>query len=239
MPRKRPRNPLKRRTVEFDADPTENINISRKKRSKHKDDAEVDDTPKAFKRLMAYSAKKQASTKTSEMQDINDKNNIHSNSGSKPSKKSDRNPAPALKIMPGEKLSEFSRRVDESLPLIKARSGSPSRAHKRKQKKRAKAEAQKKKNKDESDDDEEDEMEQKKRLKREPSPDPWQHLQRSKPKFNDVVDKPPELNLPKKFLSNIPKSAGSMAKRLMLEQERRRFIDEYRTLMEQRRNDNK
>ena len=49
------------------------------------------------------------------------------------------------------------------------------------------------------------------------------------PKFGEVADRPPELPL-RKQKSSIPKSAGSLARREMLEQERARFIEEYRKL---------
>lgn len=160
-----------------------------------------------------------------------------------------------LKIKPGESMRDFSRRVNEALPVGRGKSEGPSRGALRAQKKRAKVEKemeaarQRKIERGEIDDDGEEDEDvrwsqhgptnangnSKKRGKRDVSPDPWAHLQKPAPKFGDVVDRPPELNLSAKILNNVPKSAGSMAKRFMLQEERQKVIDGYRALMEQKR----
>lgn len=247
MPRKKPRNPLKRKKVEYDADPNTLINPKKKRKGKKNggDSFDPDDeiggkTPKEFQRLLSMAqnpGKNKKKDTPAETQRGRTKNTQKTKSAESTNTKSQPGP---LKIMPGEKMAEFARRVDEAMPLPRARTGSPSRSDKKKAKKRekaAKAEAEAKK-KAGSDDDEEEEEDEATRVlsKREPSPDPWAHLEvkKEKPKFGEVADRPPELNLPSKLLPNVPKSAGSMARREMLEEERKRFIEGYRKLMEQK-----
>lgn len=158
--------------------------------------------------------------------------------------------AAELKIKPGESMSDFSRRVNEALPVGRAKSEGPSRGALRAQKKRARVEKeqaaarQRKIEKGELDDEEDADVRwsqkgtttrNKTTGKREVSPDPWAHLQKPAPKFGDVADRPPELNLSAKILNNVPKSAGSLAKRYMLQSERQKVIDGYRALMESKR----
>lgn len=164
-----------------------------------------------------------------------------------------------LKIKPGESMGDFSRRVNDALPMGRAKSGGPSRGALRTAKKRARMEAevaaarQKRIERGEDnggDDDDPDGNDietsgnakwndrgtkRNKSGKREVSPDPWGHLKKPAPKFGDVVDRPPELKLSAKMLSNVPKAAGSMAKRFMLQDERQKVIDGYRALMESKR----
>ncbi|ANB11987.1 conserved fungal protein [Sugiyamaella lignohabitans] len=244
MPRKRARNPLKRKQVDFDTAPSVLINpkkVSKKNKAASKptqngDDME-DDMPKEFKRLMNWSNKKQGKVAKGTEGEERGRSRTRESTSSVASI-SNTTPAADLKILPGERMSDFSRRVNEALPLVKARKGSPSRADKRKARKRAKDEANSRKKKDDDDDDdndEDDEDQKPKKGKREPSPDPWAHLESKKPKFGDVADRPPELNLPTKLLRNVPKSAGSLARRVILEEERDRVIQSYRALMEQKR----
>lgn len=237
MPRKRPRNPLKRKQVEFDADPSANINLlSKRKKKQRKQPANEDDTPKAFARMMKWQEQRQAK------QNNREDDTTSTTKKKKAKESSDANPAAELKIMPGESMGEFSRRVNEALPLVKARSGSPSRADKKRMRQKEKAERLKRERRraaglpSDEETDEEEETTAKRGRKRSPSPDPWASLESRKqtPKFGEVADRPPELTVPKKLLNNVPKSAGSMAKRHMLEQERGRFIEAYRKLMEEK-----
>lgn len=186
-----------------------------------------------------------------------DDNDTPESSGKK-SKKKQKNKAEAnkeevlksLKMEPGESWTDFNRRVNEALPLV----------HAKKAKKNIDGldlKGNKKgKNGQQKDDEEqefegevaeqEDEIDSQGRLKnphkkngrkRERSPDPWAHLEKKKekPKFGEVADAPPDLRLPSKLLSSIPKNAGSMAKRYMLQQEREKFIEGYRALMESKK----
>ncbi|CAN6596393.1 hypothetical protein TRVA0_001S02696 [Trichomonascus vanleenenianus] len=237
MPRKRPRNPLKRKQVEFDAAPDKLIN-PRKKQGKHivpKDafvEEEGGNTPKEFLHLM-----NKLNKKTTNETKKNDKDKER---GRKPTKKTTtQNSETNLKIQPGERMSDFVRRVDQALPLIKARSGSPSRLEKRKIKQRRKAERQAMERKRAlgiTSEDEEEEQEAKKKAKRDPSPDMWAHLEtKPRPKFNEVADRPPDLRANTKKLINVPKTAGSLAKRELLADERQKIIDGYRKLMEEKR----
>lgn len=248
--------------------------ITKKSRNPNKpkksDEYGEDDTPKAFKRLMIWSEKcqgirpldkdRRAAQAVAATTSKNKKQ--QQENGKTSAKKGKQLPmatieplsqqAQELKIKPGESMGEFSRRVNEALPVGRGKSEGPSRGALRAQKKRAKVEKeleasrQRKLERGEIDDDEEDtnvrwsqrgstKISGGKRGKRDVSPDPWAHLQKPAPKFGDVADRPPELNLPSKMLNNVPKSAGSMAKRFMLQQERQKFIDGYRALMEQKR----
>ncbi|KAF5093343.1 hypothetical protein D0Z00_004107 [Geotrichum galactomycetum] len=159
----------------------------------------------------------------------------------------------------GESWSDFNQRVNEALPMTKPKAGGngPSKAHRKAQMKRERVLKEQQAARERRiargeipADEEANEQEEKKimnwgyretrknnRGKREVSPDPWAHLETTpRPKFGDVADRPPELNLNKKLLNNVPKAAGSMAKRYMLQQERETFIENYRKLMEEKKN---
>lgn len=237
MPRKKPRNPLKRKPVEYNQDP-DAVRTKKKKTVNPRIEEEEKlggKTPKEFQRLLNMSKRQPAKAQSSEPERGRKKPNEK-----KPDTTSN---TEELKIQPGEKMADFVRRVDQALPLVKARSGSPSRADKKRQKQREKALRQaEQRRKEKGSDDEEEEMLQKQQqelAKRSPSPDPWACLEAKnvKPKFNEVASKPPELKAPTKLMKNVPKAAGSMARRDMLEQERNRFIERYRALMEQKRGD--
>lgn len=241
-------------------------------RPQKSDEYGEDDTPKSFKRLMVWSEKRQglrpldkdkrkqaaldAAKKGSKKTDdganskTNQKKKLPSLMDVKPA---DKTPVDTsdLKIKPGESMADFSRRVNQALPVGRGKSDSgPSRAALKAQKKRARLEKeleaarQRKLERGEIDDDDGEEDADvrwsqrgttKKNGKRETSPDPWARLQKPAPKFGDVVDRPPELNLSGKILNNVPKSAGSLAKRHMLQSERQKVIDGYRALMEKKR----
>lgn len=254
MPRKRPRNPKKRKAAEYEQDPE--LRWASKKRSQKAIDRLKDEeekggrTPKDFERLINMS---NMATKKGQNKDSNDgksqqergrrKNNTKASSTKKNSD------AEELKIQPGERMADFARRVDQALPMVKARSGSPSRVDKKRQKQREKALRQaEQRRKEKGIDEDEDELDQqqkdeegtlgKRKGKRASSPDPWANIQAKQepPKFGEVADRPPDLKNPTKRMNNVPKSAGSMARRHMLEDERNRFIERYRALIEQKNN---
>lgn len=130
-------------------------------------------------------------------------------------------------------MRDFSRRVDQAIPLPKAR-GTESRKTLRNAKKhKTKAEnlrseynqrweAKKRRAEEQTmdNDDIEDDGE-----------DIWASVnaKAKQPKFGETADRPPELP-PMKVKSSIPKSVGSLARREMLEEERARFIEQYRKL---------
>ncbi|KAL7268313.1 hypothetical protein RUND412_009066 [Rhizina undulata] len=216
--------------------------------------ANEDDTPKAFARLMMWTSgakkypnglddgkvpKSTAKTKKRKREDTA-KANGGQQEGSKAEKgkriKDD------LKIQPNESLAAFNRRVDATLPV------KMNRGHERKPK--APKPSQQKPG--EGDDDYEDYDEEggrkRKRGKnkgRATSPDPWTVLiaKREAPKFGDVVQAPPSLIKPRAVLhtrgladvEDIPKAAGSLAKREGLALERKSFVEGYRKLMEGKR----
>lgn len=140
-----------------------------------------------------------------------------------------------LKMMPGETWADFNRRVNEALPLV----------HKKRTKRLNSAENKSKggnrnsrKGTEEDDSEDDDEKEEgRKDNRRARSPDPWAHLEQKKnrPKFGEIADRPPDLRLSSRILNNVPKSAGSMARRFILQKEREKVIEGYRTLMEKKK----
>lgn len=123
---------------------------------------------------------------------------------------------------PGESWTDFNQRVNEALPLVHAK------------KQKVSLEKTKPKNKNQPESDLSDEETNTRHKKRDRSPDPWAHLEKKRPKFGEVVDAPPQLTVPKRILSSVPKNAGSMARRFMLEQERERVVKQYRELVEKK-----
>ncbi|OLL25148.1 40S ribosomal protein S1 [Neolecta irregularis DAH-3] len=131
---------------------------------------------------------------------------------------------------PGEKLHDFSRRVDLELPVAKYRHAEPlskkSKASNIPQDHDAEglredySRARKRKSKTST--------------PRGQSPDPFAHLAK-KPKFGDIVQAPPSLSKPAKFMAeNLPRKL-SLAKKAVLGFERQRVIDQYRQLMAAKR----
>ncbi|ODQ68543.1 hypothetical protein NADFUDRAFT_49180 [Nadsonia fulvescens var. elongata DSM 6958] len=274
MPRKRARNVLKRPVVEHDIAPGEvekksgnqkrREKINNKRAKEYTTDGSIidNDTPKSFQRLMRWSDKKQG--KISEDDKARNKRDSEDRGRSKvksqKSHKKNTIEASELKIQPGESMRDFSRRVDQALPMVKARAGSPTRIDKRKQKKLARVAKEEEARQERmgctvSEDEELARIEQEeedfekygtkinlnpptkknKNGKREASPDPWAVLSKPAPKFGDVVSAPPTLNFKPKKYNNVPKTVGvSMAKRAMLEEERNRFIDMYREMMDKK-----
>ncbi|KAK9374512.1 uncharacterized protein V1513DRAFT_415615 [Lipomyces chichibuensis] len=162
-----------------------------------------------------------------------------------------------LKMLPGESYADFTRRVDEALPVVRAKSGVPSMEAIRKMKKREIAEANGQKplrskrkkgaaaeEEEEEDNDDDDgvdysdnEAEERRymelKTKRSSSPDPWKRLSRpAPPKFGEIAAAPPVLKVPSKKLVNVPKKAGSLSQRLALEAEREQVIGKYRAMVE-------
>lgn len=202
-----------------------------------------DDTPKAFARMMKF----QQERKNRSLDAETSNSKVEKKTVKKVKNDKTSNAASNLKIEQGESLFDFNKRVNEALPLIKAKGGEIKRGQLKKMKAKEKAEKQrqeelqKRRDRGEFSDNDDDENDRdrearKSGKKRDVSPDPWAALEakRTKPKFGDVVDAPPDLRLPKKLLKNVPKSAGSMARRAMLEDERDRVINSYRRLKEEK-----
>ncbi|KAL1996499.1 hypothetical protein VTN49DRAFT_8099 [Thermomyces lanuginosus] len=76
----------------------------------------VDDTPKEFARLMQWQ-KTGKIPKGLDDPDVNNKRGKKRKRGEKDDEDGKEEEKPALKIMPGEKLSDFAARVDQALPL--------------------------------------------------------------------------------------------------------------------------
>lgn len=146
-----------------------------------------------------------------------------------------------LKLKKGESLADFGRRVNDSLPLEMIKGVNSVKAEKTAAKQRKKADnlrnehsSLKRKGRGRSkggDSDDDDDDEEIKWKTRDSSPDPWEKVNKRnvKPKFGEIADRPPELPTLKKF-SNVPKSAGSIARREILEKERENVIKAYRKL---------
>ncbi len=259
MPNKKSRNKLLP-AIEHDLPPTKksrSTNLSQRKERIHtkkqrkragKDD---DDTPKAFARLMAI-----ASGKQGRISGLDDGEEKRKGPKSNKRKRGEEDAKRAgeeqwskdnLKIEPNESLKAFARRVDASIPVAfpRHRSG-PDLKSKAKKKSEEKAQQPEK---EEDDDEEGSGQKRRKRRKGEPrrqrSPDPWAVLEakRAAPKFGEVAKgPPPKLTAPKALLSKgrvsvdgVPKSAGSLAQRAGLAEERKGVVDAYRRMVEQKR----
>lgn len=151
-----------------------------------------------------------------------------------------------LKMMPGESWADFNRRVNNALPLVhkkKTKRDNHNSFFQEKGKKGNNSDLKNAKDEDSKDEENYDENGNerggKKKRKRENSPDPWAHLETKKdrPKFGEIADRPPDLRVPTKLLNNVPKSAGSMARRYILQTEREKIIEGYRALMEKKKED--
>lgn len=239
-------------------DPSTEVKVPRRKRGKKLKSSSAsiedvfdvgsqemeDDTPKAFARMMRY----QQERKNKSLGVDTSSSKVEKKTVKKAKNDKIHDVASTLKIEQGESLFDFNRRVNEALPLVKAKSGEIKKGQLKKMKAKEKAEKlrqeelQKRRDRGELQDDEDDDQNdtgrgaKKTGNKRDVSPDPWAALEakKVKPKFGDVVDAPPDLRLPKKLLKNVPKSAGSMARRAMLEDERDRVINSYRRLKEEK-----
>ncbi|KAF3932881.1 hypothetical protein ABW19_dt0203081 [Dactylella cylindrospora] len=261
------------------------------KRKKSKKSSSIDDdTPKAFSRLMAYAATRKL---PNGLDDPKPKSsNSTSNSNTKKRKRSDitntasnltpstTNPSTSaststasraqdLHLLPGEKLSDFSRRVDKAIPISfkGLQRGEDNPKSRKKQKKAALAaaaeaaeEAENEITEDSYDfDDNGDPLpnhlkphnhhrshnqnhlgnSNKTSKKKQRSPSPFSELREKRgavqSSINDVVQAPPTLIVPKERLRakglEVPKSSGSLARREMLEEERKGVVERYRALM--------
>lgn len=144
-------------------------------------------------------------------------------------------PVPKLERKRGESMADFSRRVDQAIPLPRARGVESRKTAKNAKKNRKTAENlraeyhqkwEAKKRRLEDADDANDDL-----SVEDDGEDIWASVnaKSKKPKFGEVADRPPELPRLKQ-LNNVPKSAGSLYRREMLESERQRVIDTYRKL---------
>ncbi|KAK9370327.1 hypothetical protein V1509DRAFT_617443 [Lipomyces kononenkoae] len=242
------------------------LNKPKKKQPRKKEEI-GGNTPRAFAELMNRVKKEKDNKVQTETADKNDKTEIKKAGDSKRASKKRLNIASSaassgstkpeeLKILPGESFTEFTRRVNEALPIVRAKSGTPSTEAIRKMKKRQLAEANgqkpllSKKQKltaAEADDDDDDgvdysdeEAEERRymdlKTKRSNSPDPWKRLSRPPPpKFGEIAAAPPSLRPPSKKLVNVPKKAGPLSERLALEAEREQVIGKYRAMVERKR----
>lgn len=87
-----------------------------------RNNASEDDAPKAFRRLMQFQTKGSAGLKTDDNNNKNKKRkrdaaSKNDNSNKKPTHTEQQQQVEVPKILPGEKLSDFSARVDHALPL--------------------------------------------------------------------------------------------------------------------------
>ncbi|GMM51506.1 hypothetical protein DASB73_024690 [Starmerella bacillaris] len=183
----------------------------KQKRRSKKDDE--DDTPRAFKRLM----------------ELNERIK-----NPRPVEKKVKNKPPQIVREKGESMFEFKKRVDDSIPLPLVKGINNHKAMRNAKKSKQKAENlraeykqkldSKRRRQEELDADNEDHL-------MPDDEDIWAGVNAKKkaPVFGDVADRPPELFKPK-ITSNIPKSAGSLARRQMLEEERAKIIEHYRKL---------
>lgn len=206
-----------------------------------KEDESVDDNfPKQFKRLLQQ--KEYHESKKKEIKKGNLKNKKKKDYGK-------------IQRLPGERLSEFSQRVNKAIP-VSFKSG-PSKIDEFTDKKEKKKIAKRKEKRERDWNEIEENFEDKtweadttgqfiqieSRKKRKNSPDPWANLQ-TKPSFGETVQAPPELPELKiketKYLENVPKvnSMGqteSLARRQALGKQRLELIEKYRELMKTKR----
>lgn len=258
MPRKRPRNPLKRDVVDRDEAPEDFTDRKKSKFTKKKgkfakenyNEQHDDDTPKSFKRAMSLQQRREGVVDEAS-EAARGRKTARKAADAYPKDRHIAHDNSSLQMKPGENWTDFSRRVDAALPDAKPRKSETaadlSKLDKKRMKKQANRVLQNQQDYKKEDEaaEEGDGMDMKRernelffpRKSRDKSPDPWSVLdkKKKKPKFGDVVDAPPQLTLPRKLLPNVPKSAGDAARRLILESERQMVIDEYRKMS--RRND--
>ncbi|KAK9455069.1 hypothetical protein V1511DRAFT_329726 [Dipodascopsis uninucleata] len=238
--------------------------LKKKSLKKRKKEELGGDTPREFLQLMSRmdtkgKSKVDESDKSQESSDKieNKKDRKQKNVQQKAIKKVQKLSSTVdLKIRPGESMTDFNRRVNEAIPIIRAKTGVPSAGAVRRAEKRERAivngaklpsllskKSQTTTNPGDTDIDDataerllgfEDEEDEERtylefKSKRSRSPDPWKSLSRPPaPKFGEVAEAPPQLKALTKKLPNVPKSAGSIAQRMILESERDRVIAEYR-----------
>ncbi|KAK6543091.1 hypothetical protein TWF694_007014 [Orbilia ellipsospora] len=273
--------------------PATSTSTRQKKKSKRQKQDGDDDTPKAFKRLMAYAAtgkrpnglddpRPSSSSKKRKRSDIpsttvTDDNTQPPNETENTSVKQ---PKQDLTLLPGEKLSDFSRRVDAAIPISfkGLQRSDPDHPTKKKKKKPTTTEPTEEEITEDSYDFDDNgdplpnhlkphshnkpntstDRNSRKgrgggRDKRSPSPFSILREKRGavQSSINDVVQAPPSsLVVPKEKLKDktklntsgsggqggglnlgVPKSSGSLARREMLEVERKGVVERYRALM--------
>ncbi|KAK6527986.1 hypothetical protein TWF281_009245 [Arthrobotrys megalospora] len=261
----------------------------KRKKSKRSKSNGDDDTPKAFARLMAYAASgkrpnglddpKTKSTSTSSKKrkrsDLNDSTSAPTAPITTPTTidPEPTEPSKPLTLLPGEKLSDFSRRVDAAIPIsFKGLQRGEDNPKNRKKKKKPTDEEKEKAAEEEITEDTYDfddngdllpnhlkphnhnpHTKQQinkttKGKRKERSPSPFSVLREKRgavqSSINDVVQAPPSLVVPKEKLRDktkggvrgiqgleVPKASGSLARREMLEEERKGVVERYRALM--------
>ncbi|CUS15491.1 unnamed protein product [Tuber aestivum] len=198
-----------------------------------------DDTPKEFTRLLSRIQRNKP--RPNGLDDPPTKTRKH-------------HPVPELKIQPSESLRQFNRRVDASLPITLKPEGCSKAQRAREKKKKEKAKSIPAAGPSGDDDGEggdwgEEEGGGKRKRGRNKgrgvSPDPWAALaeKRRMAKFSDLATAPPTLVKPKGVLHSrgvvdveeVPKSAGSLARREGLAAERRGIVEGYRRWAEEQR----
>ncbi|KAK6520515.1 hypothetical protein TWF506_000767 [Arthrobotrys conoides] len=263
----------------------------KRKKSKRSKQNDNDDTPKAFTRLMAYAATgirpngldepKTKSTSTtkkrkrtdpiSESTTIGTSTTADTLAESEPSTTAPE-PSKPLTLLPGEKLSDFSRRVDAAIPvsfkgLQRGEDNPKNRKKKKKAADEAEATAEEEVTEDTYDfDDNGDPLpnhlkphnhnphtkqqvnKTTKGKRKDRSPSPFAILREKRgavqSSINDIVQAPPSLVVPKEKLRDktkvgvrgiqgleVPKASGSLARREMLQEERKGVVERYRALM--------
>ncbi|EPS44764.1 hypothetical protein H072_1275 [Dactylellina haptotyla CBS 200.50] len=274
----------------------QSTSVSKKKRSKRSKKDTDDDTPKAFQRLMAYAATgkrpsglddPKTSSKNPKKRKRNDITNDTLSTAAEsshleatadteaPSRPTDK----PLSLLPGEKLSDFSRRVDAAIPIsFKGLQRGEDNPKNKKKKKKATADGEQPEEEEITEDmydfdDNGDPLPNhlkphdhrksarsstkaaptvgsNKKGQKERSPSPFSVLRQKRgnvqSSINDVVQAPPtSLVVPKEKLRDktkgggggvihsleVPKSSGSLARREMLDVERKNVLERYRALM--------
>ncbi|KAK6345196.1 hypothetical protein TWF718_007123 [Orbilia javanica] len=262
----------------------------KRKKSKRSKANGNDDTPKAFTRLMAYAAtgkrpsglddpktKPTSAGKKRKRSDLaNESNNgavsttADVSTGSEQPSAVTQGLSKPLTLLPGEKLSDFSRRVDAAIPVsFKGLQRGEDNPKNRKKKKKATEEDKPEEEITEDSYDFDDNgdplpnhlkphnhnphtKEQfnktMKGKRKERSPSPFAILREKRgavqSSINDVVQAPPSLIVPKEKLRDktqggvrglqgleVPKASGSLARREMLQEERKGVLERYRALM--------
>ncbi|KAJ8099685.1 hypothetical protein POJ06DRAFT_114724 [Lipomyces tetrasporus] len=262
--------PVVKKKLDAKAEDSAKVGKPKKKVSRKKEEV-GGNTPRAFAELMSRlngeKFAKDAAEETGQNGEV-DKKGMDSEARKKRTRleatvaaekkaESDAKKRDELKMQAGESFADFTRRVNEALPIVRARSGVPSKEAVRKMKKREIAEAngqaplrvKKKKGtsaeeKEEEDNDDgedysDEEAEERRymelKTKRSGSPDPWKKLSRAPPpKFGEIAAAPPVLIPPSKKLLNVPKKAGPLSQRLELEAERQQVIGKYRVMVERK-----
>ncbi|KAF3285257.1 hypothetical protein TWF970_010330 [Orbilia oligospora] len=244
-----------------------------------------------FTRLMAYAAtgkrpngldepktkptstskKRKRSDPTSESNTVGTSNTVDTLPESEPSTTTAPEPSKPLTLLPGEKLSDFSRRVDAAIPVsfkgLQRGEDNPKNRKLKKKKAAEEAEAAEDITEDNYDFDDNGDLlpnhlkphnhnphtkqqvnKTTKGKRKDRSPSPFAVLREKRgavqSSINDVAQAPPSLTVPKEKLRDktkgrvggiqgleVPKASGSLARREMLQEERKGVVERYRALM--------